>query len=109
MTGAGVGVAAAKIELAVSAAKTTIVIAMPLASKIKDEFTNLPVSRQRKWALRREKKGLCGICGQKAVLPKRCLRHSIMTRDNSHRYVGSKRSFKNCKTRRLEQKLVIDR
>lgn len=31
---------------------------------ILDEFTNLPVSRQRKWQLRQNAKGRCVICGQ---------------------------------------------
>lgn len=32
---------------------------------IKDEFTPLLVSRQRKWQLRRTRDGFCPICGQK--------------------------------------------
>ena len=32
---------------------------------ILDEFSNLPVSRQRKWQLRRERDGFCRICGVK--------------------------------------------
>ena len=31
-----------------------------------DEFTYLPVSKQRKWALRKAKEGKCIICGIKA-------------------------------------------
>lgn len=30
---------------------------------IQDEFTMLPVSAQRKWQLRRERDGLCRLCG----------------------------------------------
>jgi hypothetical protein len=35
---------------------------------ILDEFTALPVSRQRKWQLRRRKEGRCLICGTAARL-----------------------------------------
>ena len=30
---------------------------------ILDEYSNQPISRQRKYQLRRESKGLCRICG----------------------------------------------
>ena len=33
--------------------------------KIVDEFTDLPISRQQKWQLRRAKEGRCVICGDK--------------------------------------------
>ena len=35
---------------------------------IKDQFSDLPISRQRKWQLRRAKLGLCIKCGE-PVLP----------------------------------------
>lgn len=31
---------------------------------VEDEFTNLQVSRQRKWQLRMQKEGKCGICAR---------------------------------------------
>lgn len=33
---------------------------------IKDEFTDLKVSRQRKWQLRKERDGKCRRCGNKS-------------------------------------------
>ena len=36
---------------------------MPTGTPICDEFSDLPVSRQRKWQLRQSKRGLCSICG----------------------------------------------
>lgn len=39
-----------------------------------DEFTDLPVSRQRKWQMRMLKEGKCGICA-KPVGPKGCSDH----------------------------------
>jgi len=32
--------------------------------KINDEFTDLAISRQQKWQLRRAKEGRCVICGE---------------------------------------------
>ncbi len=40
-----------------------------------DEFTNLPVSKQRKWALRRAKEGKCIICGIDSSGKLRCEYH----------------------------------
>lgn len=34
-----------------------------MGNKIIDEFAKLPVSRQRKWQMRQQKKGLCNNCG----------------------------------------------
>lgn len=42
---------------------------------IKDEFTDLPISRQRKWQMRKQKAGLCIICGQPSD-KERCSKHS---------------------------------
>lgn len=39
---------------------------------IKDEFTDLPISRQRKYQLRKAKKGLCGCCGAQKTLAALC-------------------------------------
>jgi hypothetical protein len=35
---------------------------------IQDEFTDLPLSRQRKWQLRKQKQKLCTVCGAPASL-----------------------------------------
>lgn len=64
--------------------------------KITDEFSDLKVSRQRKWQLRREKAGLCRICGQPAVqilrgAKVRCLTHAIAQRELFRARAGSKR------------------
>src|SRR6266404_85651 len=45
--------------------------------KIKDEFTGLPISRQRKKQLRWIKEGRCPVCGAPAVTSY-CLRHAIV-------------------------------
>jgi hypothetical protein len=45
-------------------------------SALQDEFTELPVSRQRKWQLRKRKEGRCEICGVPATSG-RCQFHHI--------------------------------
>lgn len=46
--------------------------------KIRDAIAraNPTVSRQRLWQLRRKKKGLCIICGAKAVTSLHCAEHA---------------------------------
>jgi hypothetical protein len=63
---------------------------------IKDEFTALKVSRQRKWQLRRVKAGLCTKCSDPIVPGEElCIKHRILQalahrqRWNSpHKYKG---------------------
>jgi 5-deoxy-D-glucuronate isomerase len=43
---------------------------------IQDEFTALPVSRQRKWQLRKRVEGRCAVCGVPAE-GKLCDMHAI--------------------------------
>jgi len=43
---------------------------------IHDEFSALPVSRQRKWQLRRRKEGRCIVCGDEAQ-DDRCVAHHV--------------------------------
>jgi hypothetical protein len=45
--------------------------------KIIDEFTNLKVSRQRRWQLRHVKKGLCAKCGKPSISGGLCIYHRI--------------------------------
>ena len=48
---------------------------------IEDEFSQLPVSRQRKYQLRRQHNGRCIICGEPAVTAAHCLFHAIKYRE----------------------------
>jgi len=57
--------------------------------KIQDEFTDLPVSRQRKSQLRRKRDGLCIICGQPQCSSRFCLKHLLATRERQRKNVGS--------------------
>ena len=62
--------------------------------KIVDEFTDLPISRQQKWQLRRAKEGRCVICGDPKVTAWHCLRHAIANREWARKYSGSVRRNK---------------
>ena len=73
--------------------------------EIVDEFTHLPVSRQRKWQLRKMAQGGCRICGQAAISGGYCLKHLVQERDHSAERFGYKRENQNCKSR-LMQKLI---
>jgi len=63
-----------------------------MRKKIKDEFTDLPVSRQRKYQLRMHRAGCCMICGKKAISSRCCLDH-LKTRRERARKPGSRRNY----------------
>lgn len=59
---------------------------------IKDEFTSLvkKLGRQRVWQLRKERDGLCVICGKKIFKKMRC---------KEHYFYNKKAAFKNSRTK----------
>jgi hypothetical protein len=71
--------------------------------KIIDEFTDMPISRQQKWQLRRAKEGRCVICGEPKVTAWHCLKHAIANREWARKYSGSVRRNKT-----LTYKLAAD-
>jgi len=71
---------------------------------IKDEFTDLPVSRQRKFQLRMGRDKRCPICGEPLVVGTRCLKHLLRERERKRKRLGSKRRFANTLSYRLEAK-----
>ncbi len=75
--------------------------------KIRDEFTDLPISRERKRQLRALKKGLCCIAGCEDPLATKvhCLKHAVERREKSRRLRKVTRRWKNAKTYLLEQEL----
>ena len=72
--------------------------------KIVDEFTDLPVSRERKRQLRALKKGLCCIAGCEEPLATKvhCLKHAVERREKSRRLRKITRRWSNAKTYQLE-------
>ena len=78
-------------------------VEMPKA--IKDEFTDLPVSRQRRYQLRMQRDRRCVICGEPEVGPFFCLKHLIQTRERARRKLGTKRRWKGARSYRLEREM----
>jgi hypothetical protein len=60
---------------------------------IRDEFTDLPVSRQRKYQLRMRRDKRCTQCGQPAIQGSRCLKHLIEARERKRARLGCKRRY----------------
>ena len=53
-----------------------------MRTPIKDKFTTLKVSRQRKYQLRMMAKRRCMLCGEAAVTRSHCAQHAIAYREN---------------------------
>ena len=69
--------------------------------KIIDEFTDLPISRQRKYQLRNKALGLCILCQENAVPGMaRCLKHSKNNLKYSRITRGCDEKYENTKLQR---------
>lgn len=69
---------------------------------ILDEFTDLPVSRQRKYQLRMQRDKRCTECGEPAVQGSRCLKHLVRARERQRKKRGLRRRYYNTLSYRLE-------
>jgi hypothetical protein len=74
----------------------------PMRRPIKDEFTNLKVSRQRKYQLRMRRDRRCTECGEPAAQGSRCLKHMVRARERQRKKRGLKRRYLNTLSYRLE-------
>jgi hypothetical protein len=70
--------------------------------RIDDEFTNLAISRQRKYQLRKQRDKCCTECGEPAEIGSRCLKHLIKARERQRKKRGLKRRYYNTLSYRLE-------
>jgi hypothetical protein len=70
--------------------------------RIEDEFTNLTISRQRKYQLRKQRDKRCTECGEPAEVGSRCLKHLIKARERQRKKRGLKRRYYNTLSYRLE-------
>jgi hypothetical protein len=73
-----------------------------MKSTIQDEFSLLPISRQRKYQLRRLRDGRCTQCGAPVIAGKRCLKHLIEARERQRKLQGNKRRYYNTVSYKLE-------
>lgn len=67
-----------------------------------DEFTHLPISRQRKYQLRMQRDKRCTECGEPASEGSRCLKHLIKARERQRKKRGLKRRYYNTLSYKLE-------
>jgi len=73
-----------------------------MPKKIKDEFTGLSVSRQRKYQLRMRRARRCIICGEPAVGKVFCLRHMVKKREKGRKRIGARKRLKGALSYRLQ-------
>jgi hypothetical protein len=69
---------------------------------IQDEFTRLPISKQRKYQLRRQRDLRCTMCGEPATQGSRCLKHLIAERERQRAYRRSRRRYYGTLSYRLQ-------
>ena len=70
-----------------------------------DEFTDLPVSRQRKYQLRMQRDKRCTECGAPAVGGgSRCVKHLVRSRERQRKKYGLKRRYYGTLSYRLQAK-----
>jgi hypothetical protein len=74
-----------------------------MRKRIKDEFTKLGISRQRKYQLRMLRDKRCTECGEPAVQGSRCLKHLIKARERQRKKRGLRRRYYNTLSYRLEE------
>lgn len=67
-----------------------------------DEFSNLPVSRQRKYQLRKQRDKRCTLCGLPAIHGLRCLDHLVKDRELRRKRYGYTKRYPNSMGYRLE-------
>ena len=73
-----------------------------MRKSIQDEFTRLPISRQRKYQLRMQRDRRCTECGESAVQASRCLKHLIKARERQRKSRGLKRRYYGTLSYKLE-------
>jgi hypothetical protein len=61
--------------------------------RIQDEFTALPISRQRKYQLRMQRDRRCTEYGEPASIGSRCLKHLVKARERQRTKRGLKRRY----------------
>jgi hypothetical protein len=67
-----------------------------------DEFSHLPISRQRKYQMRRQRDKRCTECGEPAAQGSRCLKHLVKARERQRKKRGLKRRYYNTLSYKLQ-------
>jgi len=74
-----------------------------MRKKIQDEFTGMPISRQRKYQLRMKRDKRCTECGEAIVKGSRCLQHLVKARERQREKHGLRRRYRNTLSYKLER------
>ena len=77
-----------------------------MGAEIKDEYSALSISRQRKFYLRQRKRKRCTKCGRPVEEGSLCLDHLIQMREYRREKFGLKRRYKNAFSYRSADKVV---
>jgi hypothetical protein len=81
-----------------------------MGKHIQDEFTDLKISNQRRWQLRRAKEGRCIICGGRAVVGNsRCLKHNVQLALRNHERNYPNEEHLNGKWLKLAKKMGLSK
>ncbi len=75
-----------------------------MRKRIQDEFSDLPISRQRKYQLRMQRDRRCTECGAPASQGSRCLKHLVKARERQRKKRGLKRRYYGTLSYRLQGK-----
>src|SRR5437899_1700139 len=73
-----------------------------MGKQIRDEFTDLPLSRQRKYQLRKQRDGRCSECGAPASAGSRCVQHLVQARENQRQKRGTRTRYTGTLSYRLQ-------
>src|SRR5215831_6653932 len=71
--------------------------------RIQDEFTQLPISRQRKYQLRMKRDKRCTECGAPAAKGSRCVKHLVKARERQRKKHGLRRRYYNTLSYKLQE------
>ncbi len=74
-----------------------------MRARIQDEFTQLKISRQRKYQLRMKRDRRCTECGEPAAKGSRCLKHLVKARERQRKKRGLKRRYYGTLSYRLQK------
>ncbi len=74
-----------------------------MRERIQDEFTQLKISRQRKYQLRMKRDRRCTECGEPAAKGSRCLKHLVKARERQRKKRGLKRRYYGTLSYRLQK------
>ncbi len=80
-----------------------------MGKRIKDEYSNLPISRQWRYQLRMKRDRRCVTCGKPAVRGWKCLEHMVQAREQQRKRLGQKRRLRNALSYRLQRDVRLKR